>query len=420
MNLDIKNMLNITKSMSLSGIYTISKSLVGIIFNKIIIVFYGVSALAVVGNLKNILQIIENISSVSIFESLTVKISSKKSTFYKVVINSILLVLVFSTISSVFVVIYFTFFQDDLSVLYDNYLFFLLLIIYSLFIGFIQISLAISNSKKSVQGYFSLHFIALTIQSALFILLWLKYNFYGIFASFILGPIIIAFFHIFLIKRSLKNAPKISKTISSKNMLSTLKLASVSIVTTVVFNVKQIAIRNHIIENESIELAGIWEGLNILSIQLFFISSMFISNFLLPKFSKQEFSIKLISKSALVLFLVISTYYFLLITFDDSILLLLFDQNYKVISQYFISQFAIDLSTITSIIFLKYLFALKKIKFLIILEILSITILGIGLIYFSGENIIHNVQKSQLLASIIIFTITIISFFGNQFYKLNK
>jgi|APSaa5957512535_1039671.scaffolds.fasta_scaffold47761_2 PST family polysaccharide transporter len=273
----------------LTTLQTVVKLISGILLNKVVAVYLGPSGLAMIGQFQNFAGIVTGISNASVQTGIIAKTaeardSRKKKKIWK---NALYLSIVFSILSSVMV---FSLAGELAQYVMRDSKFSFVMIMFSLSIIFFSLNLyllSILNGLGDIKLY-SIINIAISLTSLL--LVSLSVTFFGLkggVLGLLLTQFIVFLFAYMVIFNKYKNS--FFKFASIKIEISTIKVllkyGSASFCSGIIVGLMMITIRTIIINNSTLDDAGIWEAASKISI---YFSLMFvtpISIYYLPKFA---------------------------------------------------------------------------------------------------------------------------------------
>ncbi|MHA1284912.1 MAG: O-antigen translocase [Promethearchaeota archaeon] len=259
----------IFKVFSYTSVSTLVRMITGFISNKVVAVIIGPAGLALVGQLSNLSYIAFLLSTAGINNGVVKYVSEYKHdvTEVKKYIRTAISIIIYCSILTGLLLI---FFPNQISGYLFNstkyasiiIIFGITIILYSLNATFI----AIINGFKHFDEVIKLN-ITQSINSLLFsVLLVFLFGVYGALLSLVTKQSVILIFSFYRIKKSPWFSwsifrPKIDTEIARKFFKYT--MMGLTVVAT--DPVSKIIVRNHVINNLSVESAGLWEGMTRLS-----------------------------------------------------------------------------------------------------------------------------------------------------------
>ncbi|MCB4799523.1 O-antigen translocase [Neotamlana laminarinivorans] len=405
------------KAIYANSIIVFVKIFSSFIVSKVTAVFLGPSGYALVGNFKNVIQGVLGVTTTG-FESGVIKYVSENKT------NKDKLVLILANIFflnlilciAVFIVLFY--FSDSIS-LYTlktidyAYVFKYLAILLPL-LSFNFICLYIANGLQKIKIYTILVCVFNLLNGLVVFCLVYYYNLKGALLSSLIVPSV-SFFTVFFFREirelifcAFKSINNISVVIL-KNMSTYIFM---SIYSALLLSFNYLFIRNAIIENLNINMAGYWEALNKISMfYMMFFSSLF-TLYLLPKLTtnKTTLGYKNIMLSYFkVIIPLMGLAFFLLFIFKYNVIELFLTKDFLPIANYFYLQLVADFIKVIAFSF-AYQFHAKKIT---TYYLISDTVLYVSF-YFLSINFLPKFELFGVLygylISIILYLIAVCLF----------
>lgn len=402
-----KKTIDLVKLFSLSSLFTISKILSGLIVTKIIAVYLGSSALATVGNIKNLLVGVQNLSSFGIYQG-TVNLISKDKKSLNKVYNSSLFIIIISSIFFSLILIAFSKYLSNLIFYTNSYYAYIILIgVLNFITALTSLSIAVWNGLEETTPFFKIgiasSFISLIVSTVTIYLFKTE----GIILALIIVPAIISVIHIVYLRKSvLKNIIITLKNLDHSVTKIIFKFSAVTIITGTFSPIKQLVTRNLLTTYHSNDTAGNWEGLNLISIQFTFLIVAFINIHFYPKISKGIDDLNTLKYNIYFTSIIITLAFFVLFHFRHLVIRLLFSEEFIVIESVLIYQLVGDFFMILSLFPIYYFLAKRKLSKYIFIEITSI----VSYIAFSYTLIpnqsIFGATNSYIISSIIVFIVS--------------
>lgn len=378
------------KITSLNSFSVVLKIGIGLITSKILAVFVGPSGMALVGNLRNFLTSLENISTLG-FQNGIVKYTAeneKNKVELQKIITTVFISLSFIAVLLGFV-LFFTAQYWNTRIFGNNTEYLPVFKVLALALPFYAVSIffvALINGLGKFQKVIWINIIGNIIGLAVSLFLILQYQTIGALMAIVIAPALLFFVTFYLVQKEINFFQiikldlfdfKIIKNLSSYSLMALVS----SILGPFVF----LAIRNHIIHDLGIEQAGYWETITrISSYYLLFISTI-LTVYFLPKLSKASTNQE--TKSVFWEF-----YKFILPVFVLGLIVLylarffvvklLFSKEFLPVTDLFFWQFLGDIFKVCSLI-LGYQFFAKKLTLAFILtELFSLFILYTASVYY--------------------------------------
>ncbi len=395
------------KISSLNGISVIVKIFIGFIISKFIALFVGPSGMALVGNMRNFLATTEAISSLG-FENGVVKYvaSHKEDELELKKTLSTAFITVFAVCICVSTILFF--FSSDFNVAifgYQhcyNFVFKALAFALPLYIGNIFLVATINGLgyfKKVIYINIIGSFIGLLV--SLLLIYQLKTE--GAILSIISTPSLLFLVSFFIINKKINFLSDIKFKFYDFKLLQNLSSYSLMALVSSVFGpIIFIAIRKYIIFNLSLVDAGFWEAISRISSYYFMFITSILGIYFLPKLS--------VSKNYKDTSEIIWSFYkgvfpififgmLLLYLLKDTVIQLIFTNQFSAISKLFFWQILGDIFKAASYV-LAFLFYAKKLtKAFIISEICSLLLLYFSSIFFINKFGIEGVVMAHALTN---------------------
>jgi O-antigen/teichoic acid export membrane protein len=378
------------KITSLNSFSVVLKIGIGLITSKILAVFVGPSGMALVGNLRNFLTSLENISTLG-FQNGIVKYTAeneKNKVELQKIITTVFISLSFIAILLGFV-LFFTVQYWNTRIFGNNTEYLPVFKVLALALPFYAVSIffvALINGLGKFQKVIWINIIGNIIGLAVSLFLILQYQTIGALMAIVIAPALLFFVTFYLLQKEINFFQIIKLDLFDFKIIKNLSSYSLmALVSSVLGPFVFLAIRNHIIHDLGIEQAGYWETMTrISSYYLLFISTI-LTVYFLPKLSKASTNQE--TKSVFWEF-----YKFILPVFVLGLIVLylarffvvklLFSKEFLPVTDLFFWQFLGDIFKVCSLI-LGYQFFAKKLTLAFILtELFSLFILYTASVYY--------------------------------------
>lgn len=367
----------VVKVFSLNAIATFVRMITGFINIKIIAYLIGPVGIALLGQLNNFANIVLAWSSGGINNGITKYLaqysaSPKKTTVY--LKTSIWIVSILSIFFCIILIIgskYFAYLiLKDTKYQSIFIVFGVSIILYS----FNNLLISILNGYKQYQQYIKVNISGSIIGVIFTVLLTYYFNLYGALLAAITYQSIVFFVTLFLCRNAIWM--KKSKLIGRFSFLAAKNLGKYSImalVSAIVVPSSQIIIRNLIIKFNSLETAGIWEGINRISAMYLMVVTTSLSVYYLPKLSELlgsgEIKNEIFKLYKIFLpFVLIANV--LIYMVRDNIVIILFSKEFSSMKDYFFFQLLGDFFRIGSFLLAYLMIAKAMMNTYIITEII--------------------------------------------------
>lgn len=410
--------------LSYNAIIVLGKLISSFVVSKVSAIYLGPSGYALVGNFRNIFQIVLGVSANG-FESGTIKHIAENrddKSYYSKTVSSIIS---FSFILSLFMGILLLTFACELSEItlktYNysyvfRYLAFLLPLISINFI-----ILYIINGLQKIKTYTKFIVLVSVINALLTFLLIYYYRLEGAFIATILVSAVTLILSLLIkdVRSILSNITLNTKTVSLSIIKSMSVYVAMATYSTILISITYFLIRNQIISNYGENTAGYWEAMNKIStFYMVFFTSVF-TLYLLPKLSVNKSVVGYRSimssyfKRLIPLALIIFLIFFLLRKF---VVKLFLSEEFEIIEQYFLLQFVGDFIKIVGFSLACQFHAKKMVKFYFISDAVIYLSFYLLSLYFLNQFEIKGVFYANILSCVLYFLA--VSFF--IFTKNNK
>ncbi|WP_343707866.1 O-antigen translocase [Flavobacterium sp.] len=384
---------NLFKITSLNSLSVALKIGIGLITSKILAVFVGPSGMALVGNVRNFLTSLENISTLG-FQNGIVKYtaeSEKSKIELQKIISTVFIALV--GVAILLSIILFCsasywnekIFGDNTEYLIVFKVLSFVLPTYGLSIFFVAVVNGLGKFKKVI----SINIIGNILGLLTSVFLIIQFKTIGALMAIIIAPALLFFITFYLVQKEIQIFQFIKLDVFDFKVLRNLSAYSLMTLVSSVFGpFVFLAIRNHIIQDLGIEQAGYWETMTrISSYYLMFISAM-LSVYFLPKLSKaqnnQETKTVFFQyyKYILPVFvLALAVLYFM----RFFVIQLLFTKEFLPVTDLFFWQLLGDVFKVCALILGYQFFAKRKTLMFILTELFSLSVLYFSSLYFIKE-----------------------------------
>ncbi|WP_413525634.1 O-antigen translocase [Photobacterium phosphoreum] len=311
-------------------------SLMGI--NKVLAYYTGPSSFAYISQLQNItnMALVLPVNSIS---TATVKYASDNENIDK---NSLIKTCFTMMLFCCFIVfLSFNFFSREIS-LYTfktidyEYIF----NIYSVSIFFFAINsfcLNLMNGLREIKKYIISNILGNIFSFFLFLILIVNMNYQGALICIVSSQIINATISVFVLKKYIRiRFRELVGKVSLEDFIQVIKFSSMAVFAGFILPISLSIIRNIIIDNDGIVVAGIWDATwKISSIYLMFISTT-LSVYYLPVFSREKSKVKLrneVVKGCVIVFLLTAFCGVAIFYLKDHLISILFSKDFHMVSE---------------------------------------------------------------------------------------
>ncbi|WP_433780614.1 O-antigen translocase [Flavobacterium anhuiense] len=414
---------NLFKITSLNSLSVALKIGIGLITSKILAVFVGPSGMALVGNLRNFLTSLENISTLG-FQNGIVKYtaeSEKSRIELQKIISTVFIALI--GVAILLSIILFCsasywnekIFGDNTEYLIVFKTLSFVLPTYGLSIFFIAVINGLGKFKKVI----SINIIGNIVGLLTSVFLILQFKTTGALMAIVMAPALLFFITFYLVQKEIQIFQFIKLDVFDFKVLENLSAYSLMTLVSSVFGpFVFLAIRNHIIQDLGIEQAGYWETMTrISSYYLMFVSAI-LSVYFLPKLSKAQNNQETKSvflqyyKYILPVFaLALAILYFI----RFFVIQLLFTKEFLPVTDLFFWQLLGDVFKVCALILGYQFFAKRETLMFILTELFSLSILYFSSLYFIKEFQIEGVVMAYAFENLIYLLVLVFYFRKNLF-----
>lgn len=381
---------NLFKITSLNSLSVALKIGIGLITSKILAIFVGPSGMALVGNIRNFLTSIENISTLG-FQNGIVKYTSEnektKIELQKIVSTVFISLLVVALLLSG--ILFFTASYWNQNIFGSNTEYLTVFKVLALVLptyGFSIFFIAVINGLGKFKKVIRINIIGNIIGLLTSIFLIMQFKTIGALMSIVIAPALLFFVTFYLVQRDIQLLQIIKLSFFDFKILKNLSSYSLMTLVSSVFGpFVFLAIRNHIIQNLGIEQAGYWESMTRISSYCLMFVSTILSVYFLPKLSKTENDLETKNiflqyyKFILPIFILAITLIYFMRFF---IVRLLFTKDFLPVTDLFFWQLLGDVFKVCSLILGYHFFAKKKTSAFILTELFSLAVLYFFSLYF--------------------------------------
>jgi O-antigen/teichoic acid export membrane protein len=373
---------------SLNGISVLLKIGIGLITSNVIANFAGAAGMALVGNFRNFITIIESIGLLG-FQNGIVKYVAEnehdKLKLQKFLTTCVITISVVAILLSLGLYFFSVYLSQQLfgnSFEYEN-----IIIATAVCIPWYLASLFLLNVLNGFGLYrkvISINIFGNVIGLLLSVVLIVKYSTFGALLSIILTPTILFFITLFYANK-ITPFLNISFRFFDFNVLKNLSEYSLmALFSSVIGSYVYLSIRNSVIDNLSQEKAGYWEAMTRISTYYLLFITTILSVYFLPKLSKSQTNEQTKAvfwsyyKGIIPVFILGLTILFFL---KDFLVPILFSKEFQPTTSLFFWQLVGDVLKAVSLILGYQFFAKKLTKAFIITEAFSLAVLYCSSVY---------------------------------------
>ncbi len=416
---------NLFKITSLNSISVVIKMFIGLVTSKFLAIFVGPTGMALIGNFRNFMAVLDGVSTLSFSSGIVKYIGENEND--KKELEKIITTVLLSFLSIAFVLSFLIFlFSDYLSfkIFGNNFKYTMIFKVVAIVLPWHAVSVLFISIINGLGQYKKVIF-ANIIGNILVLVLSLgfiyQYKTYGALISISLIPLVLVFVNAYFLPQDLQIFKRLNFKEYDVKIFKNLFAFSLMILPSAIlspfFNLQ---IRSALIASVGIASGGLWEAiLRIANIYLVFVSTI-VSIYFYPKLIKSKES----NESKQVIW---SFYKFIVPLFIAGTLLvyvcrfiivkLLYTNAFLPITELFFWQLLGDVFKVTGMILGFQLLAKKKILPYIIFEILSFLILYFSSLFLIKTHGLEGVVIAQAIENFIYLVILFFYFRKDFFLK---
>ena len=417
---------DLLKITSWTGIATAIKIASQFVTSKILAIFIGPSGIAIMGQLTNVVSVFQAIGSGGITVGVTKYVSEfsrDKKQQESIIANSFKVIFYCSLICTTALILLYKYI-GNLVFKSDQYNFVILALGFSLILlGFNNLFIAIINGLKEFKKYILIN-IGTSIVNLILTLIFVKFwGIPGALLTFILSPALIFFISFFSVyKYAWLNMNFISMKFDFKVLKKLSNFSLMVINNAIVGSLAQIVIRSIITNKISLDMAGIWDGMNRLSAAYLLLLTTSIQVYYLPTLSSilnPHLLWKEIIKTEKVMLPLVTFMFILIFLFRGVIIDVLFTKQFYAMKELFVLQLLGDLIKVAAWIISYTMYAKAMTKQLIITDNIF-TITFIAFIYFFINKLGLKAVYYGYILNNTVYLIVIFFFLKNYIAKQYK
>lgn len=406
------------KITSLNSFSVVLKIGIGLITSKILAIFVGPAGMALVGNLRNFLTSLENISTLGFQNGIVKYVAENQKN--KNELQKIMTTVFISLILTAFVlsIILFSFASFWNHKIFDNQVNYSFVFkVLALALPWYAVSvflLAVLNGLSQFKKVIWTNIIGNILGLLASIFLILKFQTLGALLAIVITPALLFLVTFYFLNREIHFFESIRLQFFEFKILKNLSSYSLmALVSSVVGPIVLLAIRNAIIEKLDMNQAGFWETMTrISSYYLLFVSTI-LTVYFLPKLavSQDNAQTKMVFRTFYKSILPIFIIGVVIVYFSRFwILELLFTEEFLPVSKLFFWQLMGDVFKVASLILGYQFFAKKMTTAFIISELFSLTVLYISSITFLNYCGIEGIVMAHAFYNLVYFLVLAIYF----------
>lgn len=359
-----------------SGIAALIKIITAVVLNKIISIWYGPLGVALLGQMSNFISIISSFSNFGINNGIIKYVSEFKEDkilFDKYVTNANSIAIVSSMLFSL-VIIGFSKFISIWILGSGEYSFVIFLTgVFLILFSLNTVLLSVVNGFKHYETYIRLNIITNIFVFLFTLVLLFTFGMVGALLAVSISHSLLFFVNVFIISKKYKWILKSHYRINFNKEITVnyLKFSIMTIITSSLMPTAQLLLRKIIITKISIDQAGIWEGINKISLMIYLIIGTTISTYFLPRLSEINSS-SLIKRTILNMYKIVlpilTIGVFVMLVFKRTFIELLFSPDFNDMKQLFVPQLIGDIMRSGSWLMSIVLIAKARTKLFMLLE----------------------------------------------------
>lgn len=398
------------KLLSWNSLSVFAKIVSGFITSKLLAIYVGPSGMAVVGNFRNFISIIENFATLGTTNGVIKMISENENNFNnrKKIVQTIFSVV--SLLLLLLLVLLLLCKKEILELLFDNqkisnfeYGITMLLLPFYIFSVF---TMAIINGLNKVKELLYIQLAGTFLGLIFSVYLIVNYSVTGaMFALLLSGVLLFILSLYYLVKKEKFYSYFYDLQIDKSSLHELFHYSLMFLATAFLSPLSGFWIRKKIIAVAGWNLAGNWEALNRISAIYFLFITTILTVYFLPKFSQNNNKNEriLIKQYFTVVIPLFCTGLVLVYLFKDYIVSVLLSNEFSEVKQLVVFQIIGDFFKASSFIFAYYLIAKKMLRPYVVFEIISFGILLITS-YFA-------ITKYKILGALYAYDITYFVYF---------
>lgn len=276
------------KVTSLNSISVMLKIGIGLLTSKVLAIFVGPSGMALMGNLRNFLTSLENITTLG-FQNGIVKYivdHKDKNEELKKIVSTVFLTLLFVALLLSGLLFFFASYWNQFVFgtysVYENI--FKILALALPWYAVTVFLLAVINGFGKYKNVIYINIIGNAIGLLFSVFMIWKFKTFGALLSIIIPPSLLFFVAFYFINKEIAFLKTISFSLFDVQVIKNLSSYSLmAVVSSVIGPLVFLAIRNNIIHSLGIEQAGYWESMNRIATYYFMFVSTILSVYFLPR-----------------------------------------------------------------------------------------------------------------------------------------
>lgn len=371
--------MNLLKTSVLNGVSVVIKTATLFILNKILAVYVGPAGYAIIGQFQNFIQIVTAIGGSAINNGIvkyTSEYNDQPDLQKRMWGTAGKLIILFSLFISLIIIVLSPYLSQIIFHTDQNWSVFVWLAAFLLFFNLNTYLLSILNGKKEITKLVLANICGTLISLLLSSILVVSYGLYGALVALSVFQSVAFIVTLMICRNSDWFNLRVFWGVLDKNITEKLSaFALMAFVSLIAGNIAQFVLRNFMLSHYDWEHAGYWDAMNRLSTGYLMLASTIISVYYLPKLSElkgyKEIQ-KEVSSGYLVIIPVAIISSILVYVFQDSIINILFTEEFKPMQQLFFWQLIGDVVKIASWIVTYMMLSQAMVKLFISIELFSL------------------------------------------------
>lgn len=358
--------MTLIKTSVLTSISTIITVISAFVINKVVAMHAGPTGLALIGQLKDFVTMITNISNGAITQGI-VKYTAEYETIekkQKIFSTSIVISLISSCIIAIILVV-FNSFLSELILKDVQYGGVFIVFAFTVFLFALNtVLMSILNGQKEIKKYVLINIVNSSLALIITSLLVLKFNIQGALYALVINQSIVFFVTLmFVLKSAWFKWEYFKQGIDKESLVKLGKYSLMAITSAISAPLSYLIIRNYIGENLGWNSAGYWQGIWYISTMYLMLITTSLSVYYLPKLSeikdKNELKKEIFNGYKVIMPIVIvsATLIYLL---KEYVIIIAFDEKFMPMLELFKWQLIGDFFKIASFVVAYYLIAKAK------------------------------------------------------------
>lgn len=412
--------MTLIKTSVLTAISTIITVISAFIINKVVAIYAGPTGLALIGQLKDFVTMLTNISNGAITQGI-VKYTAEYQTIeekQKIFSTSIII----SLISSFIIAIGLFGFSGYISeLILKDIQYTGIFIVFSITIFLFALNtvlMSILNGQKEIKKYVLVNIVNSIVALILTSLLVLKFNIQGALYALVINQSIVFFITlVFVFKSSWFKLEYFRQGVDKDSLVKLSKYSLMAITSAIAAPVSFLIIRNHIGENLDWNSAGYWQGIWYISSMYLLVVTTSLSVYYLPRLSEIQDKVELkkeIFSGYKIIMPIVMISALMIYLLKEYVILIAFDEKFMPMMELFKWQLIGDVIKIASWLLSYLMLAKAMTKVFIYTEVLFSVLFIFLSIFFVNTYGLVGITYAFVLNYIFYF-FTVLSIFKKRF-----